>query len=143
MVQQVVFIKALVFDKHCNVLLIRRSETAPRRPLQWDLPGGFVDDEDESYQQACLRELREEAGMEVTPGTLRLGYAESAINWVESDEAFDVTWLYFTAEAASTEVKLSYEHDKSTWVSLERALELITYDKQLRALAHIQQLKQT
>lgn len=143
MARQVVVAKALAFDKQGNILLVRRSETAPRRPLQWDIPGGFVDGEDESYQQACLRELREEAGVEAVAGSLRLGYAESAINWVESDEAFDVTWLYFTAEAVDTEVKLSYEHDKSAWVPLERALELIAYDRQLRALAHIQKLHQS
>ena len=143
MAKQVVVAKALVSDKQGNILLVRRSKTAPRRALQWDVPGGFVDDDDESYQQACVRELREEANVEVVEGTLRLGYAESAINWVESDEAFDVTWLYFTAEAADTEVKLSYEHDRSIWVPLERALELITYDRQLRALAHIQKLRQS
>jgi len=53
-----------------------------------------------------------------------------------------VSWLYFTVKTTTIDVTLSYEHDKSTWVSLEDALGLIQYDKQLRALAYIQRVRQ-
>lgn len=137
-----VIVKALVFDKQDRILLIRRSKTAPRRPLEWDLPGGFVDDGDISYQQACLRELNEEAGFWAVDGTIRLSYTESNYNTADDGETYDVSWLYFTVKTTTIDVTLSYEHDKSTWVSLEDALGLIQYDKQLRALAYIQRVRQ-
>ena len=137
-----VIVKILVFDGQGRILLVRRSKTAPRRPLEWDLPGGFVDDGDVSYQQACLRELSEETGLTALDGTFRLGYTESSLSGSDGAEMYDVSWLYFTVSTAVTEVTLSYEHDKSTWVPLEDALKLIRYDKQLRALAYIQRVHQ-
>jgi 8-oxo-dGTP pyrophosphatase MutT (NUDIX family) len=118
-------------------LLVRRSKSAPRRPLEWDLPGGFVDEGDVSYQQACLRELTEETGLTALDGTYRLAYTESALSSSDDGETYDVSWLYFTVKTAMTDVTLSYEHDEFTRVSLDDALGLIRYDKQLRALAYI------
>ncbi|HUB93753.1 MAG TPA: NUDIX hydrolase [Verrucomicrobiae bacterium] len=128
-----VIVKAVAFDDQNRILLIRRSKTAPRRALQWDLPGGFVDDEDESYRHTCLRELYEETGLKAAGSVPQLSYAESSI-----DAHGNGSWLYFTVSVTLTDVRLSYEHDKFMWAPLQEALTLITYDKQRRALIHIQ-----
>jgi 8-oxo-dGTP pyrophosphatase MutT (NUDIX family) len=47
-----------------KVLTLLRGETAPWRPLKWDLPGGQVD-RNESTFDAAIREAWEEAGVEV------------------------------------------------------------------------------
>lgn len=138
MIKKTVIVKAVAYDDQGKVLLIRRSQTAPRRPLEWDIPGGFLDKDDGSYREACLRELREETGIEATQGTINLGYTESKIEELYSKDTYDVSWLYFTVQVANTEVRLSYEHDKFTWVSLERAMQLSTYDRQIRALTYLQ-----
>jgi 8-oxo-dGTP diphosphatase len=139
LIKQGVIAKAVVFDDHGRILLVRRSKTAPRRPLEWDLPGGFVDNDDGSYREACLRELAEEAGIKDLNGVARLGYAESDFE----KSKFDMTWLYFTVQASNAEVKLSYEHDTFEWVTLKHAEELISYDRQLRALAYIRKVKES
>lgn len=138
MIKQGVIVKAVVFDGQGRILLVRRSETAPRRPLEWDLPGGFVENDSESFQEACLRELAEETGITKVIGALKLAFAESEL---EKDR-YDMSWLYFTMHTENPEVKLSYEHDKFTWATLEESMELIAYDRQLRSLAHVQKAKE-
>lgn len=134
--KKIVVAKALVFDDQDRLLLVRRSNTAPRRPLEWDLPGGFVDDDDESYQHACMREIAEETGVQIEHHQLRIVYAESAIDTLVGDSA-DITWLYFAGSASNSTVELSYEHDKYTWVTVQKATELIQYDRQKRALEYL------
>lgn len=135
--QKIVIVKALLFDKQGNLLLVRRSETAPRRPLEWDFPGGFVDDEDESFQHAGLREVAEETGLKVVDNHLTLAYTESAKQIFGGKET-DLSWLYFSGQVENTDITLSFEHDDAVWVPLEKAAQMIEYDKQLRALEYLQ-----
>jgi 8-oxo-dGTP diphosphatase len=48
-------------DRNMVVLVLRKNA-----PHGWALPGGFVD-EGESFVHACVREAREETGLEVIP----------------------------------------------------------------------------
>jgi len=43
-------------------LILRRSDIDDREG-QWALPGGHIDEEDESIEHAAVRELQEEAGL--------------------------------------------------------------------------------
>jgi len=139
-VKKLVIVKALVFNTKGEVLLVQRSETAPRRPLQWDFPGGFVDDDDQSYQHACLREVREEVGLTLENDHVELAFTESKHGDFHG-VVTDVSWLYFTGIANDTKVKLSYEHSAFKWVTLAKAQQMIAYDTQLRALAYIAALR--
>lgn len=69
-----------------EVLLVRRDEDAPCEPGRWALPGGFPRTDaprgtpwlpgPETLRQACLRELREEAGLDLAhlePELLEVG----------------------------------------------------------------------
>ncbi|KZB82393.1 NUDIX hydrolase [Amycolatopsis regifaucium] len=57
----------IVHDEHGRILLIRRANE-PGRGL-WSVPGGRVEP-GESDEAAVIREMREETGLNVTPGTL-------------------------------------------------------------------------
>jgi 8-oxo-dGTP pyrophosphatase MutT (NUDIX family) len=135
--QKIIIVKVLVYNQKGELLLVRRSETAPRRALEWDFPGGFVDETDESFQHAARRETEEETGLKVAKGHVHLAFTDSEIHEF-GDTVKDVSWLYFEATAENRDVQLSYEHDKSEWVTLEKAQQMITYDKQLRALDYMQ-----
>jgi 8-oxo-dGTP diphosphatase len=54
----------LLFDIQGRLLLLQQ-----RRALEWDLPGGIVE-ENESPRQCCLREVMEEISLEIELGAL-------------------------------------------------------------------------
>ena len=48
-----------------EILLIRRSENSKAFPNCLALPGGFVDADDEDVEACCIREVKEETGLDV------------------------------------------------------------------------------
>src|SRR5262245_16563381 len=61
----------LLVDRRGRVLLQERDEHAPINPEKWGLVGGHVED-GEDFEPAAYRELEEETGVVLPPGTLRL-----------------------------------------------------------------------
>jgi 8-oxo-dGTP pyrophosphatase MutT (NUDIX family) len=61
-------VRLVVQDVSGRVLLFRTHETSlPELGYWWELPGGGIE-EGETYVATAVRELREEAGIEVAPG---------------------------------------------------------------------------
>lgn len=114
-----------------KVLILRRSKTDTRRPLQWDLPGGTLEP-GEDYVAAAVRETLEEAGITVTTDDLQLAYTMS-----DMTDMGNACWLFFIGDCGDEEVRLSYEHDKFYWATETEAREMVTYDRQHQALKHI------
>lgn len=102
--------KAILFQEDGKFLTIRRSKTAPSRPLHWDLPGGDFDF-GEDAKEGMIREIKEETDLEVDE--LKVIDAISEFN---DENEFWVT-IYYTAQPATIVVKLSYEHDDFKWVT--------------------------
>lgn len=64
-------VRLVVQDPDGRVLLFRtRDSTNPAAGVWWELPGGGIDGE-ETYFEAAIRELREEAGIRVLPTQVR------------------------------------------------------------------------
>jgi dATP pyrophosphohydrolase len=124
--------KAIVFNHDDKVLLLKRSATDIRRPGQWDVPGGHVDD-GEYLAETAARETHEEAGLTIDSQEIPLVYAMTEM----ADESHSVTWVFFMARTGLTDVKLSHEHDEYVWVTLEEALGMIEYERQRRALKYV------
>jgi 8-oxo-dGTP pyrophosphatase MutT (NUDIX family) len=61
----------LLVDRRGWVLLQERDAGAPRAANQWGMVGGHVE-EGEDFEPAAYRELAEETGLDLPPGTLRL-----------------------------------------------------------------------
>ncbi|MDB5266002.1 MAG: GDP-mannose mannosyl hydrolase [Parcubacteria group bacterium] len=114
--------KTFVFNTEGKFLTLFRTETAPTRPCCWDLPGG-VFELGEDPESSARREIREEAGIEVTdmaPLALEGSYTPA--------QDFVVTVAY-RANAVSTDITLSYEHNEYKWVTPAEFLELKSSDK--------------
>lgn len=126
-----VLAKAVLRNKDGKILLLRRSKTDVRRPLQWDLPGGGVED-DEDFVAAAAREILEEAGLSIDPRDLHLAFTTADM----TDDG-NVCWLIFIGRVTEANVTLGFEHDQFQWVSPEKSLEMITYHRQHNALKHI------
>lgn len=128
--------KAVLANPIGEVLLLRRSETDTRRPGEFDLPGGVVEP-DENYPDACIREIKEEVGIELSVRDLQLAWAETAAMDFDGGPA-NVSWLYYLGRlTGATEVILSSEHDKYFWFPPQVALSVSRYDRQQRVMQHI------
>lgn len=124
--------KTILVNGEGKLLLLRRSSSDTRRPLQWDLPGGHTDG-DEYPAEAAARETAEEAGISLTPRELRLVYAMT--EKVEDD--LSVTWLFHIAHTDSAKAVISQEHEEYDWQTLPDALQSLEYERQKRVLAYL------
>ncbi len=131
--------KALLLSSSGKMLLLRRSETDKRRPLQWDLPGGLLE-KDEALETGVKREIKEEAGIEADIKAIIFAKTEVSV-WEQNGvpQKCNTVRLYYVAEAPNETVTLSHEHDDFCWVSLEEALELLEYPRHKAVLEHILQ----
>ena len=123
--------KVVVFDRDGKFLTIQRSKTAPVHALCWDLPGGELE-YGEDPVSGIKRETTEEAGIEISNIKPFDVYGKDHGN----DVGFWVTIAY-RAEAVSTDVKLSYEHDDFKWVTAEEFLKLPSSEKLVKFIENV------
>jgi ADP-ribose pyrophosphatase YjhB (NUDIX family) len=107
--------KALILNKDGKILGLRRSETHPTKPFQWDLPGGLVE-EGEDLIESIKREIKEETALEVKDIKLLHVVAGNS-----SGGDYIITICY-TCSSDSDEVKISWEHDQFEWLTGEEFL---------------------
>lgn len=129
--------KTILLNPDGKMLLLRRSETDNRRPLQWDFPGGVLD-EGETLEQGTLREIAEESGLVVESPKIIFAKAEVS-RWSNEgqEREANVVRIYYTAKCESDEVKLSYEHSEFVWVDMNQAMEMLEYPRHKEVIAYI------
>ena len=108
-----------------HVLLVRRR-AEPGRGL-WALPGGFVDQE-ETVEQSCLRELREETRLKIPAPVLRgsikgvhvFDHPERSLRGRTITHAF-----HFDFPAGDLpDVRGGDDADKARWIAVSEALDM-------------------
>lgn len=122
--------KAIIFNAEGKFLTLRRSPTAPARPNTWDFSGGDLEVGEQAVE-SMLREIKEEAGLEVKD--LKPFDVESHIN---EDGDFWITIAY-VAKAVSEKVTLSFEHTDFKWLSAEEFLKLESAPKLMRFVRNL------
>lgn len=100
---------AIVRDDEGRILLARRAAEPERG--KWDLPGGFLE-EGEHPLDALVRELREEAAVEIEPGEL---VAIETDVYGDDDGAPYTLNLYWTARIVSGELQPADDVDELRW----------------------------
>ena len=128
--------KVLVRNKEGKYLVLRCSEwpDRPDRSLKPDLPGGEVDS-GEDYERAAMREVKEEAGIDVSD--LSPVYLNSYVNEV----GISVNRIIFLAEANISEVILSWEHVEYWWSALDDLIALDWHDSYKKSFKYLKENK--
>lgn len=119
----------IVIERAAKALVRRRSDGKyliltcsewpdnPRRSQKPDLPGGIVEPH-EDFEEGLLREVREEAGLELLPGSIQLGHCFTYL-----DEGISSNFLVYVAEVeGDEEVTLSWEHESYQWLTADEIL---------------------
>jgi 8-oxo-dGTP pyrophosphatase MutT (NUDIX family) len=114
-------------DRAVEVLLVRRSPEASFMPGVWVFPGGTVDAADagteEAAHRACaVRELHEEAGIELAPDVELLAWSR----WITPELVpvrFDTRFYVALAPAHSPPRPDGAETTEAAWKSPAEALE--------------------
>ena len=102
---------ALVTNEEGKILLVQ----SPWRG--WEYPGGLIEP-GETFQQCLLREVREEAGVEIEI-TGFIGICKN----IEKD----IVNIDFTAKYISGDLTTREESTEVIWATPEEAMELITF----------------
>ena len=113
-----VSVAGLVTNDCGDILLIK----SPRRG--WEYPGGMVEP-GETFQDALLREIKEEAGIDVE--------ITGFIGLVEKD----VVNIDFVCKAVDGQLTTSEESSEVLWVNREDALSMVTFPLTRKRLANM------
>lgn len=113
-----------------DVLLVRRAK--PPRAGQWSLPGG-AQKVGETIADAARREIREEAGIEVT-----LGKVIATLDLIERDPEGPVrlhyTLIDFVAEARARDLRAGGDASDARWFELAVLPDLGLWSETIRII---------
>ncbi len=103
-------------NKNDKILLLRRSENETSQHGLWELPGGKLEKK-QTPKEAAIQETIEEAGIE--PVIIRKLKPHI-------DESMEKIYHGFIGRimAKTIDVKLSDEHDKYSWMSIDEAMNM-------------------
>lgn len=121
--------KTLVVNHQGQLLVMRRAPMMPRRPNEWDLPGGGQEN-GEGLTTAAVRETVEEAGIVLREP--QLVYAHTEMRPYGSG-----SWLFFLEHVKNPDVQISPEHTEYRWVSFADAVSLIDYTLHKHVLGYV------
>jgi len=102
-------VRGVIYDNEGRILLLKRSESSKHFKGEWEFPGGKAD-EGEAFDQALLREVQEEAQLDVSVERL-LGATQYDMSHVKA------VLLFMECTAKDNNIRLSEEHQDHTWVS--------------------------
>lgn len=112
--------------QHRYYLLIKHGPQAWYGAGHWDFPKGHIE-KGENKQQAALRELKEETGLELT---LQEGFEHTFSYFFKNSKTHDLIHkdvYFFIAPSPHKDITLSFEHSDFAWLSFDKAMEKLTY----------------
>ena len=104
---------AIIMHKN-QILLLRRSTKETSKHGMWELPGGKLED-GETPEQAAIVESKEESGLDINIKGKAGAHADH-------DKKKVYHAFFAEPKNVNQEVKLSEEHDKSLWISIDEAM---------------------
>lgn len=111
---------AILMDSEQRILLLK-----PTYKSGWTIPGGVMEEDGETPWEACLREVREETGIEVSEGRLVCVDSRPA----KKGSKLGLRFLFYCGEVPPEQIAgitlQAYEVSEHRWVTPEEAEELL------------------
>jgi 8-oxo-dGTP diphosphatase len=105
-------------------------------PFAWNLPGGGIDF-GETPEQALVREIKEELGIQVEIlATAPKVFTQVRRNWQGIFILFLCQFYY-----PSQKIKLDYEASDFAWYSIEEAIKIKTFPKTIEMMKEASKIK--
>lgn len=99
----------IVINKNKEILVLKRAPDARSFGGYWNFPGGAVES-GETIETAAVRELKEEAGIDVN---------ESDLIYFEVSSLSKLMVHYFMTNKFENEVEINWESTDFKWVSID------------------------
>ena len=119
-------------EKSCGAILFKKQKEGIKYLLlhyeagHWDFPKG-KQEKNEKEEQAAAREIKEETGVEDIEFVD--GFREVIKYFYKKDkETVFKEVVFFLAESATEDVKLSFEHIGYAWLGYEHAFKRLTFN---------------
>ena len=120
-------------EKSCGAVVFKRQKDGSAKYLllhyeaaHWDFPKG-KQEKNEKEEQTALREIKEETGIEDIE--FADNFREPIKYFYKKDgETVYKEVIFFLAQSATEEVKLSFEHIGYAWLSYEHAYKKLTFN---------------
>jgi len=120
MIETRICAKILLRNSRGQFLVLRRSGTHPRYAHYPDLPGGEVENDDESLLLAVQREVGEETSLAIDVFSAVLLHAHTVLRTEEATPDVMTYLLYLDdIKEDNPQVVVSWEHDRYSWRSAE------------------------
>lgn len=107
-----------VIERDSKFLVLKRSKDKDFQPEAWETVTGRLE-QDESPNDAILREVKEETGLDVEiilP--LDTGF------FYRGGKEFPMVFIAYYCKYVGGEINLSWEHSEFKWITLEEALDI-------------------
>lgn len=108
-------VRALITDSDGKILILKRSVDSKTNPGKWELPGGKVD-QGEPFDQALLREVKEETGLLITMDNV-VGASQQSLPLIRA------VHIIMAAKIVGGELNLSSEHEGYAWEYLDNLMD--------------------
>lgn len=119
------------FEWEKRLLLLRRHASRPQGNT-WGVPAGKLE-QGETPQQAVIREVFEEVGLDITRGVQEIGKL-----YIQLPHIAYVYHMFYKKYETLPEITLSDEHTEARWVTHEEALKLPLIAGGIEALEYYQ-----
>ena len=130
-------------EKSCGAIVFKKQKEGIKYLLlhygagHWDFPKGRQE-KNEKEEQTALREIKEETGIEGIEFTD--GFREAiSYFYKQGKETFFKEVVFFLAQSATDEVKLSSEHIGYAWLGYDNAYKKLTFNNAKELLRKVNQ----
>lgn len=118
-------IECWIYNSVSNSFLLLKCPVTEKHGIYWQpVTGGLI--KEETHEQACIREVKEETGIEIKAGDIKT--VNSFFQVIIPENDIDLRKKIFMVTVKSDEVILSDEHLGFQWVKPELVSRFLLWD---------------